>query len=325
MTSLENFRDSRFNPINAIIRVLLILFLFISCGKKEPPHLPSYEKPESPSSLHTIHRAEEIVLLWSYSGDKNLLEGFDIMKKTGKEEGFVKIAFVKEGTQFSDKEFKEGDIYKYKVSARTLKGVVGEISEEIAVNPMPTPPPPTEISFKIEKDSVNISWKHPEGSIFFNIYMSKEKGRYTFTPLNKTLLKSPLFTDALNTKAVVYYTVRALTDTQIRDEGIAGDEFAISPDDYIPSAPEGLQAIAIEKGIQLIWKENPETWVRGYRIYRCMVFEPECVLYVPIGHSKTPAFLEKEQLKGKRLYRVTAIGPTKEGDYSSSIEIYVSD
>lgn len=318
------------NPVIHYFFRLLIIPLFLitsSCGKKEPPQLPSYEKPERPSNLHAIHRGEEILLTWSYKGDKNLLEGFEVIK--AEKEGFVKIAFVEKGNLYSDKKFTEGDIYKYKVAGRSMNRVMGDFSEEITVNPLPAPPPPIEISFKIEKDSVNISWTHPENSIFFNIYRSKEKGRYTLMPLNKTPLKASAFSDTLNTEAIVYYTVRALTDSLIRDESPASNEIAITPDDYIPLAPEGLQAIALEKGVQLVWKENPETWVREYMVYRGEHREGSTQGFELIGKTDTPAFLDKEgsqtpdkkQISGRLFYRIIAIGPTKEGPYSNPIEI----
>ena len=65
-----------------------------------------------------------------------------------------------------------------------------------------------------------------------------------------------------------------------------------------------------ESAIHLIWKEPPETWVTGYRVYREMNKGEGCKF---LGETKTPVFVDKENPSVERSYRVTAIGPVKEG------------
>jgi hypothetical protein len=62
--------------------------------------------------------------------------------------------------------------------------------------------------------------------------------------------------------------------------------------------------------VHLLWKEPPETWITGYRIYREISKEDGFIL---IGESQAPSFLDRESPLTKRNYRVTALGPSKEG------------
>jgi len=71
--------------------------------------------------------------------------------------------------------------------------------------------------------------------------------------------------------------------------------------------------VVTEENVFLLWKEAPETWVVGYRVYR-EVDEKEGFIF--IGKTQTPTFLDKERPLTKRNYRVTALGPSKEGPAS---------
>lgn len=289
--------------------IILLVFFSISCGKKEPPSLPLYKVPQSPSDLNAIHREGELLLRWSYPTDIKV-----VVMRVEDIDNFKELGFVEKGNLYIDKDFKIGSTYKYKLITKDRHALS---SSEIVVCPMQTPLPPRNVSFKIMEDSVNIRWQGIEENVYFNIYRSTQKGNYHFKPLNKTPLKEPSFNDNINIDTTVYYTVRALLNTSIRDESLPSEELIITPDDYIPSEPQALQAIPTAKGVQLIWDENPELWIKGYRVYRAK--EGEDFKY--IGRTETPAFLDKEQLSGKLIYRISAIGPQKEGPCSKEVKI----
>lgn len=283
--------------------------LLASCGKKGEPTLKSYEKPLPPSGLRAVHRESELILTWDFPKDKEtVIKGFHLLKSSDGD--FDKIAFLaNDRRSYTDRDFKTGSQYQYKIVSRNLRDVTSNDSNIIKVTPEALPPPPSNISFKIDHDSLMLTWNSTGEGVVYNIYKSDKKGTYSLTPVNKELSGETFFRDVFSIQKPVYYTLRSSRGSAVRDEGPASDEIAIDPQEFLPSAPEALQAVAVKEYISLIWKEPPETWVTGYRVYREM--EREGFMF--IGETKTPSFVDRDNPSMKRNYQVTAIGPSKEG------------
>jgi len=300
-------RKSKFRSGFLVFYCLLLTAccLLTSCGKKGDPTLKSYEKPDPPSVLRTIHRESEIILLWEFPKDKEpAIKGFYLMKSTGRD--FEKIATLENNKRsYIDNDFKTGSTYKYKIVSQNLKGITSNDSNIIQIVPETSPPPPGNILFRIEHDSLILNWESAGDRIMYNIYKSNEKGIYHLMPLNKKPVKETSFRDNFDIKGPVYYTIRSLVGSDIRDEGSVSEEIEINPFEFIPSSPSGLK-----ENVYLIWKEAPETWVVGYKVYR-EINKKEGFIF--IGETQTPAFLDKDEPSTKRNYRVTALGPSKEG------------
>jgi fibronectin type 3 domain-containing protein len=283
--------------------------LLPSCGKKGEPTLKSYEKPDPPSALRAVHRESEIILLWEFPKDKEpAIKGFYLMKSTGGD--FEKIATLENNKRsYIDNDFKIGSKYKYKIVSQNLKNVISNDSNIIQIAPETVPPPPGKILFKVEHDSLALNWESAGNRILYNIYKSNEKGIYRLMPVHKEPIKETSFRDNFAIKGPVYYTIRSLVGSDIRDEGPASEEVEINPLEFVPSSPSGLQAIAKKENVYLSWKESPDTWVVGYKVYREINKEEG---FIFIGDTQTPAFLDKDKPSTKRSYRVTALGPSKE-------------
>ena len=302
-----------------LISVICILFLLTSCGKKGEPTLKSYEKPDSPSALRAVHRESEIILLWEFPKDKEpAIKRFYLMKSSSStpplEKGgwgdFEKIATLENNKRsYIDNDFKIGSKYKYKIVSQNLKNVISNDSNIIQIAPETVPPPPGKILFKVEHDSLTLNWESAGDRILYNIYKSNEKGIYRLMPEHKEPIKGTSFRDNFAIKGPVYYTIRSLVGSDIRDEGPTSEEVEINPLEFVPSSPSGLQAIAKKENVYLIWKESPDTWVVGYKVYR-EINKQEGFIF--IGDTQTPAFLDKDKPSNKRSYRVTALGPSKE-------------
>jgi len=305
-------RKSKFRSGFLVFYCLLLTAccLLTSCGKKGDPTLKSYEKPDPPSVLRAIHRESEIILLWEFPKDKEpAIKGFYLMKSTGGD--FKKIATLENNKRsYTDNDFKTGSTYKYKIVSQNLKGVTSNDSNIIQIIPEASPPPPGNILFKIGHDSLILNWKSAGDRIMYNIYKSKEKGIYQLKPVNKEPLKETSFRDSFDLKGPAYYTIRSLVGSDIRDEGAASEESEINPFEFIPSSPSGLQAVVKKENVYLRWKEAPETWIVGYKVYR-KINKKEGFIF--LGETQTPAFLDKDKPSTKRNYRVTALGPSKEG------------
>jgi hypothetical protein len=320
------FSVSLFLPFFFLIACLLVA----SCGKKGDPTLKSYEKPDPPSNLRAIHRESENILLWDFPKNKeNTIKGFYLIKSMpphspsllggdteGLERGLgdVERIFIEpDKRSHSDKEFIIGSKYMYKVVSQSLKDILSVDSNIIGFEPKELPAPPSGLLFKIEYDSLTLNWDCTGDEIFYNVYKSEKKGIYSLYPLNAELVKSTSFRDSFDIRKTVYYTIRSLRGGTVRDEGPPSEEVEVNPLEFIPSPPEGLRALKGQEGVQLLWQEATETWVIGYRVYRETDKKEG---FVFIGETSVPAYFDKEKPSTKRSYRVTALGPSKEGPAS---------
>jgi len=311
-----------FRYVKTIYHLLLIialLFFLCSCGKKGEPTLRSYEKPDPPSGLRAIHRESDIILLWDFPKDKEQsIKGFYLMKSTLPQTPFLKggggdyerIAFLGSNIRsYTDSNFKIDFEYKYKIISQNVNGVTSNDSNIIGIKPKSPPAPPENLSFETEYDSLLLTWKSAGKEILYNIYKSNKKGLYSLMPLNKEPIRETFFRDNFDIKKPVYYIMRSLIGGNVWSEGSASKEMVIDPLEFIPSAPEALQAVVTNETVYLIWKEPPETWITGYKVYR-EIDKKEGFLF--IGETQTPAFIDNENPFIKRNYRVTAMGPSKE-------------
>ncbi|GAB4415248.1 MAG: hypothetical protein OHK0032_11420 [Thermodesulfovibrionales bacterium] len=294
------------------VTLLLMLLLFsVSCGRKGPPTLKAYEKPDAPSALSAVHREDKIILRWSYPDNRRQnIKGFHILRWEGN--GFERTSFVDNDKGiFIDAAFKQNTTYRYKVIAQSLKGVLSDDSNIITAVPRPLPSPPEDMRFEIRNDSVELSWKSSGKGVCYNIYKTTEKGRYVDTPLNREPLCITSFKDAVQTDRPVYYSIRALLNTNIMDEGYASKELEVDPSHFIPSAPSDLRTVRKDNRIYLLWKEAPESWVRGYRVSRKIEGETEFGI---IGEVRIPAFIDTVKAAGKVGYMIKTLGPSMESE-----------
>jgi hypothetical protein len=310
----------------------MIVLLSISCGKKGDPTLKTVEKPVPVKEISAVHREDKLIISWSYPASERLkIKGFYIKKAIGdrqeaigKRQEFKNIAFLKSDvSQFVDKDFKIGQTYLYTIRVRNLEDIISDESPVITVKPLPLPEKPTGVRYSLTEDSVIIKWdkiySETRKGVKYNIYKSYEKGKYPAFPLNNTPLIETSFSDKIEKSRTVYYTVRALLGTDIKGEGYPSEELEVNPESFVPSKPVNLSYVPSEKKVYLIWDKNPETWVKGYRIYRKKASESEFKL---IGESILPTFIDNEPLSIQTVYYVTAIGPKKESIPSDSVVAY---
>lgn len=287
------------------------------CGKKGDPTLKAYEKPEAPSALTAIHRESEILISWSFpKSSEQGIKGFHLMKSSNGD--FQRVAFIeRDKRSYTDTDFVIEKTYRYKVLSENLKGISNE-SPTLNILPLTPPPPPTGLTFEVHHDAITIKWKSSEATSYFNIYRSDKKGEYSLAPINAQPVKGGSFQDSFDPRRTVYYVVRSLTGSPIWDEGPSSEELTVNPLDFVPSPPKDIMAAPVNGAVYLTWKEPAETWVTGYRVYRRIAGKPD---YEQIGETQVPAFLDRNPLNEKVTYRVTAIGPAREGPPSEIVEV----
>ncbi len=290
--------------------LLLLLFISVSCGKKGDPTLKAFEQPQTPSNLRAIHREDKLYLLWDFpKAAERTIAGFILLKSSGQDRGFEKLLHLPPDKRLHiDTDFSPGAEYDYKIISQSHTAVYGSDSNIISVTFLETPSPPASVTFRAEQNALFLSWQST-GPVRYNVYRSYEKGNYGITPVNRSPLSENTFRDIFTTSKPVYYTIRSLKDTPVRNEGAPSPELTVNPFDFIPSAPKRLQSFATPDRVFLYWDEPAETWVTGFRVYR----KSEGTDYILIGETQIPTFVDKENTSVKRDYRVTAVGPSREG------------
>ena len=321
----------------ALISVALFLLLcctvfLTACGKKAPPQLRVFEKPASPENLYIMQKERKLILTWSYPEKREIeIKGFHILRSPGKKESikdFEKIGFLEINSPlrpftFYDMDFKPDTAYKYRIVAESMKGVMSEASEASAT-PSCLFPPPEDIRFMIKNDFIELLWKDQQNRPCYNIYKSYEAIKETERSYNKGPVCGNSFRDdRISPDRTVYYRISRVVKTDIVNEGPLSKEIIIRPEDFIPSSPSDLRIAQGEGKVYLLWKEPPEVWVRGYRVYRKIEGERD---FSFAGSSLTPSFIDTniDGAEGKRIsYMIKAVGPVSEGQPLHGDMIYL--
>lgn len=298
---------------------LFIVVLGVGCGKKGPPTLKSFEKADSVRDIRLVHRDGRIDFTWSYSNQKKdvIVKGFylDKAEGTGLYETIAKLPA--DATQYSDSNIKVNAQYRYKIRVLNARGVMGDDSAEIKAVPVAPPAAVQGLAYKLTNEAIELSWQKVADGVLYNIYRSFNKGVYPATPLNEKPLDKPFFSDALNPAKKVYYTVISVIQSTLPNESALSDEIGIDPEAFVPAAPAEIRYVRSDYRGYISWKDNAESWVSGYRIYRKMASGP----FEFIAEVNVPVFLDEEPVTEATSYYVTAAGPVKESEPSVIVSV----
>lgn len=303
-----------------IIFICMTALLAVACGKKGDLTLRAFEKPATAANIKAMHRDNEINIFWQYpASERSKIKGCQFLRSDSKDSNYRELAFFKkDDLQYVDKDFTLGREYYYKIRCLSLKDVYSDDSPILKITPLPLLQKPEGVSFIITNDTIKIQWQHIADAQY-NIYKSYQKGSYSVLPINSVPLKEIFFNDKIETGKTVYYTIRSHRGTEIRDESSPSKELEINPSHFVPKNPSDLMFIPLEKKVYLLWKENPEIWIKGYRVYRKRLPEEKFNL---IGETITPVFTDSEIVNSKTTYYyITAIGPELESQPSAVIAV----
>jgi hypothetical protein len=309
MTAYHDHSVRALNISYPVALLLTVIVLFASsCGKKSAPSLAAYEKPPAPVLLRAVHRDDRIILSWSFPQAKTAsISGFTILRSSGN--GLKRITVPGSRRSFAETAFTCDTSYTFRIVAKSTAGVLSDDSNKLTLTPLVPPSPPTHLSFKIEYDSVILSWESAGEDILYNVYRRFGKEKYGGKALNASPLSQNSFKDVFRINTPVYYSIRSLRNRTMEDEGPPSQEIAVLPSDLVPPAPMDLQFFAAPGKVFLYWKAPPERWITGYRIYR----KTEGHAYRLIGETPVPTFLDTDGASAERDYRVNAVGPSREG------------
>lgn len=296
--------------------LIIFCLLLSACGRKAPPHLKAFEKPEKVENLKVVHNERGLIFSWSYPERVKIgIRGFVILRSLvrqghDEEREFRRRGYVegKDGSfSFIDTDFETDKTYIYRIIAEGIKGVMSDATD-IKVTPITLPDPPKKIRFSIKNDLIELTWEDKKAC--YNVYRSYNGEE--FSVLNREPLCERVFNDRESVGRPVNYIIRSLRITDIVNEGRASGKVIVRLEDFIPSPPSDLRIAVGPDRIFLLWRESPETWVRGYRIFRKIDGEKDFKI---IGESSIPAFTDSDMrgLEGKKVYyMIKALGPASE-------------
>jgi predicted small lipoprotein YifL len=295
---------------------LLILLIFAAlvtlpgCGKKGPPTMRSFAKPDQIKQIRAIHRDGKINFSWSYDLKQShiTIKGFRIYRAEGKG-AYAEISRLPaDARRYSDASVKMDTQYLYKIRAYSARDIDSDDSAEISARPVSAPDAPSGLTYRITNNDVGVAWeKAPEG-VSFNIYRREGNGVYPAAPLNEKPLDKPFFRDNLNLKTSVTYVVVAVRQTDIANESGLSEELRIDPQTFAPAPPVDVRYVRSGNRGYLTWKDNDEAWVKAYRVYR----RGPAGQFELLGEVNVPVYLDEDRVYENSAYRVTAVGPQKE-------------
>lgn len=306
-------------PVKAALLALLAALPFLTaCGQKGNPTLRSFEKPHQIAAMRAVHREDEIVLSWDRPAETRVvIQGIEVGRADADAPGqsvtsqdFRIVARLSgDAASYVDKDFRNGTRYLYRLRTLSARNVWGDYSPVLDVTPEAPPPAPQGLTYAVGNDFVEISWDKVAGDLLYNVYLSRQAGARPEAVRNAAPLDENRLRDRVNAAGTVYYSVRAFRRTLLRDEGPLSQELRVDPSEFMPAAPAGLQFVHSDMAVFLLWRENTESWLKGYRVYRKGSAEPEAAV---IGFSTTPAFRDAEPLATEARYCVSAQGPAAE-------------
>lgn len=291
--------------MRGMLRLLSLFFIMpflIACGKKAEPSYKKLIIPRAVSGVNYLIRPEGVKLFWQYQDFREGIH-FEIYRKGA--DGLLKKTGETEKDFFNDSTPFTGEAREYVIVTVSAEGFKKE--QMISIPSVSLPEAPELLSFRITDDGVQLFWRHTEGCLY-NLYkvVGGEEILYG-EPLNDTF-----FEDHPDPLRVQIYRVRCKRDSV---EGYPA-EVTVKPEDYIPSKPEGLRYVLSDGMVILTWREVPEKWIKGYRIYRSCGGE-----FTPQGESFYPFYSDEPGDCRIPSYRITAIGPSREGPFSGIITI----
>jgi hypothetical protein len=308
------------------VPAVLVGSILLSCGKKGDPTFFTFVKPPPVANITAVHHENSLLLSWSYSPPQDmeeLVKGFYIEKAAGDKDNnpaeFKNIAALPGSVNhYEDSDFIAGRTYFYKIRVYSIRNVISDPSPVIKIIPATLPPAPQGLSYDIKDDAVEIKWDRVPGKVKYNIYKSYKQDVFSGPPLNKGLLTESSFRDKLESGSNVFYVVRSVLDTATKDEGFSSVVLEVNPETFVPSRPGGLNYVYSPKGVVLMWNENPESWVKYYRVYRKRGPEGG---YSVLGEAFAPVFRDMDPLMSRTLYYITAVGPARESAPSELLKV----
>ncbi len=287
--------------------------------------------PNPPIILKTLSHIKGIEVIWAPSpakcDDPNELKGYKLYRAKVEQGPYKQIATILGrdiglGAQsttldkllkvsYIDKNLADGEDYYYKVTAYDVKDLESDLSAPIKGLTIPVVRNLSARGDMIRE--IELSWDHISSSFIkgYYVYRSTEEnnGFIKIKEIDRSSSdKSPMikYTDdqGLADKVTYYYRVTALED---KDKETSPSMSVFATTKGKPPIAEALQAASGQvKQVKLIWKENAQEEVKGYKIYRSQESYGKYVVIDKISGKNKNNFVDEKLIdNGTYCYRIT--------------------
>lgn len=306
------------------LSIILLIILLWGCGKKTSPTLKSYEPPRPIESINAVRIEDDLIISWAYpSQDVKKIKSFIITIKS--DDGEETKILSPDSSTFKFNKIKDGKIYLYEIKAVNKKGIESTSKQKKAVIcNMPKGKPTAR--FNIKGDSLLLAWdplmleSQPEGCsqrLVYNLYRFEDINNPVLITINDKPINKDQIAISLDANKTNYYAVRPAIEGDTLNIGPMSDPLKISPDMLIPASPIIHSINKSNNRVFIMWYETDANWVKAYRVYKKVQNDD----FKLIAEVLTPVFTEEIDDNKKTYYKITAVGPLKEGMASEILEI----
>jgi len=175
------------------------------------------------------------------------------------------------------------DVRSYVAVGVNKRGRRGAMSRRAVVPLAPAPPPPGAPATKYDEKSITLTWSPPAGvaaPVAYHVYrLGERESRQTEQPQDGTEFVDQQMTWGVE-RCYAVRTVTTVNDLKLESE--PSPPACLTPQDtFAPAAPGGLQAIASDAAVNLIWDANTESDLAGYLVLRAIAPASEPVSITP--------------------------------------------
>lgn len=309
-----------------IMITALSLLIFTGCGRKLNPTLEDYLEPDAVEKISLSAFQDKIIISWSYPEKKKKKIKSFLLERENNEQikslGFFDIMT----DSYEDRDFIFGQTYKYRIYAINIKGIYSKPAQG-TIKPEKLPEVEA-LQYKITDEGICLSWETKDALLMYNVYQINQKGE----KLKKGSTRSNIFIDTLTSSSFDSEPARYLTylvSSYISDNYVyvesKGIELNIPLQKFIPSKPQQIFWAINENGVSISWKEVPEKWIKGYKVYRKTFQDQD---FIKIGETMIPFYFDAQynisNLKIPIYYRITSAGPALDSE-PAEIKVEVSD
>jgi len=182
-------------------------------------------------------------------------------------------------------------VFFFALRAVDSRGKTSEFTELIPWDPIALPLPPAGLRARAFEDRIEVSWEAPSGNIDqsapavhkgYNVYRAeagKDPVLLNIAPLQAVLFEDRNFVPGTTCRYFVRATVSDAAPYSESDDSESAEVEA--RDTFAPAPPAGLKAVAAAGMITLVWDENGEKDLAGYRVWRRQEGKADFVLLTP--------------------------------------------
>ena len=276
--------------------------------------------PSAPLDLELETFPGEVLVSWSAPlSDGGLpITGYLLIRGSSPGATETIVPLTSSMLSYTDEEVEGGKTYYYRVKAMNSLGVGPECDEDSVLVPY-TMGPPQSFSAQLNAGTVHLNWSAPTGSEPTAYRVFRAIGAGSAEVLAD--VAGPGYEDDDLMPGQTYrYSIGALYGDELGPLSIVLEVSIPNEGSELPSAPEGLSAMAAPDGIALDWNYPfaDRDHLSGFKVYRSTA--ADMAYAAMVKELNDTAYLDKSALPGVTYYyQVRAVNAEGEGAASVSV------